>query len=155
MNDYNSKLYADILRWRVRFYWISLIFMFVYTFICLKLGLGDSRKMTNLSDAVSDIILFGGPIYLLTRIYHYKKMLKNEKKMLLQYQAETDEKSQYLYDKSGGITIRILILVLLFMTCTFALYNITAFYVSFMTLLITISITFLSYKIYNYKAQKP
>jgi Flp pilus assembly protein TadG len=123
--------------------------MFVYIVICLSIGLGDSRKMTNLSDAVSDIIIFGGAIYMIYKIRYYKKMIQDKDKILHQYRVESDERNQFLRDKSGGIVVEILILILLLATCTFELFNMTAFYVSFIILIITILLKYICYKVYD------
>lgn len=149
MNVNPTEAFADRLKHRVYIYGGLLIILLLYTMICIVIGLGDSRKMNNLSNAVSDIIIFGGAIYLIAKIRYYKKAISNIAKANIIYQRESSEKFQYLYDKSGGLAIRILILILLFITCTFALYNVTAFYVSFIILLLTILLKFLCYRFYS------
>ena len=57
--------------------WMALALMLVYMVVVAELGGGDSRMMTNLANMVSDIIFFGGIIFLISRIVHNKKLLKD------------------------------------------------------------------------------
>lgn len=66
---------------RIAFYWILLFLMFLYIFVVGEMGLGDSRKMSELADVVSRIIIFGGIFLIIVKIVHYKKLLKSEERM--------------------------------------------------------------------------
>lgn len=61
---------------------------------------------------------------------------------------ETDERKKFLHDKSGGVVLDILLLILLFITCTTAFINMTAFYISFTILMIAIILKAISYYVY-------
>ena len=69
--------YAEKMKWRIRALWMALALMLVYMVVVAELGGGDSRMMTNLANMVSDIIFFGGIIFLISRIVHNKKLLKD------------------------------------------------------------------------------
>lgn len=151
MKSSNGLNYTDKIKWRIRILWITLVAMLIYIFIVGVTGGGDSRIMTDLANTVSSIIIFGGIIYIGVRISHNKKLLKN--RLLLKYQLlkEQDERDQYLHDKSGGTVLDILLIVLLFITATAALYNMPAFYVSFTILLVTILLKTGAYLFYSYR----
>lgn len=151
MKNSNGLNYTDKIKWRIRILWITLAAMLIYIFIVGETGGGDSRIMTDLADVISRIIIFGGIIYIVARIIHNRKLLKN--RLLLKYQLlkEQDERDQYLHDKSGGTVLDILLIVLLFITATAALYNMPAFYVSFTILLVTILLKAGAYLFYSYR----
>ena len=94
--------YTQKIQWRIRVLWIILIFMLIYMVIVGEIG-GDSRIMTNQAHTVSSGIFFGGIIYIIARIIHNKKLIKNRLLLKEQLQMEQDERNQYLHDKSGGI----------------------------------------------------
>ena len=123
------------------------VIMLIYMFVIGELGLGDSRKMTSLAQDVSRIIFFGGLLYLIIKIRSLKKILRNENKLLERFQYELDERKQYIYNKSGGIVVDILIVILLFITCTLAMYNNNMFNTAFAILLITVVLKFIFYLI--------
>lgn len=76
--------------------------MLVYMVIVGELGGGDSRMMTDFANAASDILFFGGLIFVFYRIFRNKRLLKNQMLLKEQLQMEEDERNQYLHDKSGG-----------------------------------------------------
>lgn len=122
--------------------------MILYMFIIGELGFGDSHKMTDFADTISKIILFGGMIYVFFRISYNKKLLKDKLLRLDEEIKETDERKKFLHDKSGGVVLDILLLILLFITCTTAFINMTAFYISFTILMIAIILKATSYYVY-------
>ncbi len=128
MKNYKAMNYSEKIRWRIRISQVILILMIVYMIVVAELGGGDSRIVTNLANMVGDIIFFGGIIYVISRIIHNRKLLKNRLLLKEQHLTEQDERNQYLHDKSGGIVMDILMLVLLFVTVTTSLFNMAAFY---------------------------
>lgn len=142
--------YADKIQWRIQASWAVLIFMTVYMVVLVELGGGDSRKMTELAKIVSRLVFFGGMVYLVIGIVHNKRLLKNRKLLKEQMWKEQDERNQYLYDKSGGIVVDILLFGLLFLTFTMALFYIEAFYVSFFVLLFTAFLKIATYWFYSH-----
>ena len=119
--------------------------MFIYIIILAEMGFGDSRIITGLAQNVSNIIFFGGMIYILRKISYNKKLLKDKLLRLDEEIKETDERKKFLHDKSGGVVLDILLLILLIITFTTALINMTAFNVSFAILMITIINLFIMY----------
>ena len=107
--------------------------------------------MTDLAQSVSRIIFFGGIVFVIYRIIHNKKLLKDRFLLKEQMLLELDERNQYLHDKSGGIVVDILLLILLFSTVTAALFNMTAFYLSFLLLLSTVLIKTVTYLVFSRK----
>ncbi len=149
MKNYKNKTYTERVKLRIRLLWIIFILMLVYMVVIGEMGKGDSRLMTDLAETTSRLLFFGGLGFVIIKIVQNKKLLKN--KLLLNeiLKEETDERMQFLHDKSGGIVVDILILVLLFITCTAALCNIVAFHISFGILIVTIALKVGSYVIYN------
>ena len=72
------------------------------------------------------------------RIVRNKKLLKNRMLLKEHLRMEQDERNQYLHDKSGGIIVDILLLSLLFITVTAALFNMAAFYTAITILGLTV-----------------
>ena len=62
-----------------------------------------------------------------------------------QMRMEQDERNQYLHDKSGGIIVDILLLSLLFITVTAALFNMAAFYTAITILGLTVALKAAAY----------
>lgn len=68
-----------------------------------------------------------------------------------QMKLEQDERNQYLHDKSGGTVLDILLVFLLFVTVTTALYNMTAFHISIAILAFAILLKVGTYAFYSYR----
>lgn len=150
MRKSDKLSYGDKIKRRIHTLWLILILMLAYMVIVAELGGGDSRIMTDLADMVSDIIFFGGIVFVIARIIHNKKLLANRLFLKEQMQEEQDERNQYLHDKSGGIVLDILLIFLLFVTVTAALFNMAAFYVSVAILMMTILLKVGTYLFYSY-----
>ena len=148
MKSYKTKSFKDKIKLRILALRLTIFFMILYMFIIGELGFGDSRKMTDFADTISKIILFGGMIYVFFRISYNKKLLKDKLLRLDEEIKETDERKKFLHDKSGGVVLDILLLILLFITCTTAFINMTAFYISFTILMIAIILKATSYYVY-------
>lgn len=151
MKNFEKSSYTEKIKWRIRFSWMILVAMLIYMFIVAETGGGDSRIMTDLANTASGIIFFGGMIYVIVRIVHNKKILKNRLLMKEQMKLEQDERNQYLHDKSGGTVLDILLVFLLFVTVTTALYNMTAFHISISILAFTIFLKMGTYVFYSYR----
>lgn len=134
---------------RIRSLQSVIVLMLVYMVFIGEMGWGDSRYMTTLADNVSTFIFLGGLIYVIVRIIKNKKILNDKNLLLSQSKKEADERQQFLRDKSGGIVVDILLLFLLFTTCTTALINMPAFNISFIILAVTLLLKIGSYTIYN------
>ena len=148
MKSYKTKSFKDKIKLRILALRLTIFFMILYMFIIGELGFGDSRKMTDFADTISKIILFGGMIYVFFRISYNKKLLKDKLLRLDEEIKETDERKKFLHDKSGGVVLDILLLILLFITCTTAFINMITFYISFAILMITIILKATSYYVY-------
>lgn len=149
MKTYINKNYPKKIKMRIRIYSIMIVIMLIYMFVIGELGLGDSRKMSSLASDVGRYIIFGGLLYLIIKIVSLRKILRNEKKLLEEFQYELDERKQYIYDKSGGIVVDILLVILLFITCSLAMYDNMMFNTAFAILIITVGLKFISYLIYS------
>ncbi len=148
MKMFENMSYTNKIKWRIRSSWALLAAMLVYMVVMGELG-GDSRIMTDLADTVSRVIFFGGFGYVVYRICHNKKLLKNRSLLKEHMRAELDERNQYLHDKSGGIVVDLLLLFLLFLTNTTALFNMPAFYASLSALLAALLLKGLAYWAYS------
>ena len=143
--------YTKKIRYRIRFLWLTIIAMLIYMVWVGQNGGGDSRIMSNLADQISRLIFFGGMIFIFYRIYYNKKLLKN--KLLLEEQKlrEYDERQQFLHSQSGGTVVDLLLLFLLFITVHTSLFNMDAFHISLIILLITLGLKILFYMVYARK----
>ncbi|MDO5425932.1 MAG: hypothetical protein Q4F41_19705 [Eubacteriales bacterium] len=149
MKNFKTFTYTQKIQWRIRISWILLILMLIYMVIVGETG-GDSRIMTDLANTFSSIVFFGGILYIITRIVHNKKLLKNRLLLKEQMRMEQDERNQYLHDKSGGTVFDLLLVFLLFITVTAALYNMPAFYTSLAVLIAALLLKAGAYLFYSY-----
>ncbi len=150
MRNYKNIDYIAQIKWRIRILYLLLIAMLIYMVAVGELGGGDSRIMTNLANRFSRIVFFGGMAYVISRIVHNKKLLRNRLLLKEQRLEETDERNRYLHDKSGGIVLDILLACLLFITLTASLFDMTAFYVSFAILVIALVLKTGAYLCYSH-----
>lgn len=127
MKRFERMTYTEQIRLRTRALWWLVAAMLVYMVIVGETG-GDSRMMTPLAEAVSRILFFGGLVFIGCRIAHNKKLLKSRARLKEQMEAERDERSRYLHDKSGGVVMDAMLVCLLFATLTASLFNMAAFY---------------------------
>ena len=128
MKPWIDRPFSQVIRLRIRVLWAMIALMLVYMVAVVELGGGDSRRMTDLAQLVYRVIFFGGLIYILARLARYKKMLRDRLRMQEQRLWEQDERNRYLHDKSGGVVMDALLIGLLFLTCTCALFDTGAFY---------------------------
>ena len=151
MKSFEQLSYTEQIKWRIRILRLLTVVMLIYMIVIGEMGGGDSRIMSDLANIASDIIFFGGLIYIVYRIIANKKLLKNRLLLKEQLREELDERNQYLHDKSGGVVWDILLIVLLGITVTAALFNMAAFYTSFTILGIAIVLKVSAYWIYSRK----
>ena len=149
MKNSNNHSFPHKIKLRIRILWIIFVLMLAYMVIISELGGGDSRIMTPLAETVSRIIFFGGLIFVCYRIYFNKKLLENRLLLKEKFLDEQDERNQYLHDKSGGVVVDVLMILLLFSTVTTALFDMVAFYVSLSVLITTVLLKGGSYLYYN------
>lgn len=149
MKNSNNHSFSHKIKLRIRVLWIIFVLMLAYMVIISELGGGDSRIMTPLAESVSRIIFFGGLIFVCYRIYFNKKLLENRLLLKERFLDEQDERNQYLHDKSGGVVVDVLMILLLFSTVTTALFDMVAFYVSLSVLITTVLLKVGSYLYYN------
>ena len=122
--------YTERVQRRVRLLYALLAVMAVYMIVIVELGGGDSRRMSELAQSLSRILYFGGIIFIISRIIYDKRLLKSRLLLKEKRREEQDERNQYLHDKSGGWVMDVLLLCLLVITWTTALFNMAAFYTS-------------------------
>ena len=152
MKTYKSLSFSDKIRWRNRGLWTLLIFMLIYMVVIGELGWWDSRVMTSLADDVSRTIFFGGMIWVICKIIRNRKLLNNRQLLKEKLKDETDERNQYLHDKSGGIVWDILFVCLLFVTLTTSLLNMPAFYTALSLLCAAVVLKLGTYFLYKHFA---
>ena len=150
MNSFKNRPYSDIIRWRIRGWWTVIVLLIAYIVVVSVLGGGDSRMMTRTAHNVSQFITWGGMIYAGYRIHYNKKLLGDWQRMKEQRLRENDEHNRWLHDKSGGIVMDIMLVVLLITTDTAALFNMPAFYLSLSVLLTAIALKAGSYLLYRH-----
>lgn len=149
MKNVKNMNYGEQVKWRIRMLYLLLAVMLVYMVVVAELGGGDSRIMTELANRFSRLVFFGGMVYVISRIIHNKKLLRNRTLLKQQMLEETDERNRYLHDKSGGLVLDILLVCLLLITLTASLFDMTAFYVSFVILVITVVLKTGAYLYYS------
>lgn len=131
MKKCNGLTYAQKIQWRIRILRLLLLLMFIYMIVVGKTGGGDTRIMTDLAVRVSKMGFFGSIIWVVLRIRYNKKLLESRVRMKEQMLNEQDERNQYLHDKSGGFVMDALLVLLLCVTITTAMYNMAAFYTAY------------------------
>lgn len=150
MVKFKNMAYTNAIRWRIRLLYLLLTAMLVYMVVIVELGGGDSRIMTNLAQHFSNLSFFGGMAYVISRIVHNKKLLKNRLLLKEQMLTEQDERNQYLHDKSGGIVLDILLACILFITLTASMFHMGMFYISFAILVLAIALKAAAYYYYSH-----
>lgn len=149
MHKSKAMNYETEIKWRIRILYLLLIAMLIYMVVIGELGGGDSRIMTDLASHFSRIVFFGSIIYVISRIAHNKKLLRNRLLRKEQMLEERDERNRYLHDKSGGTVLDILLICLLFITLTASMFDMTAFYVSLAILTIALILKAAAYFWYS------
>lgn len=149
MRNYRELPYEARIKWRIRILWMVAALMLIYMVLLVELGGGDSRMMTDFASQASRVIFFGGLAYIVWRICRNKKLLKDRTLLKAQIRMEQDERNQSLRDKSGGIVVDILLIAMLALTFTTALFNMAAFYTSAALLIFTILLKGLAYLIFS------
>ncbi|MBC8529758.1 hypothetical protein H8699_09990 [Christensenellaceae bacterium NSJ-44] len=128
MKRFKALTYVQQIQWRIRLLWAAVALMLGYMVLVGETGGGDSRVMTGFADAASRVIFFGGLIYIFVCIHRNKRLLRDRQARRAQALERRDERKCYLHDKSGGRVMDILLVALLAITLTAALYDMTAFY---------------------------
>ena len=153
MRSYNQLPFSQKIKWRNRLLWCVFAAMLVYMVVVGELGGGDSRMMTPLAGQVSRIGFFGGMGWVLWRIAQNKKLLRNRGALREKQLEELDERRRYLHDKSGGIVMDILLILLLCVTVTAALFDMTAFYTTYTILCAAAALKAVFYLVYSRRAE--
>lgn len=149
MKRFKGLTFSEKIKWRIRGLWLVIVLMLVYMVALVELGGGDSRMMTDFAARLSRIIYFGGLIFIGCRIYRNKKLLKNRQLLKEQLRQEQDERNQYLHDKSGGIVMDVLLISMLLITFTAALFDMGAFYTAAILLFLGAALKGGAYLLYS------
>lgn len=152
MKTFKQLSFTEKIRWRNRALWLAVILMLICMVLVGELGGGDSRIMTDLAQAVSRILYFGGLICIGRRIYLNKQLLQNKLLLKEKYLAEQDERNRSLYEKSGGLAMDLMLLCLMIAAFITSLYNMAAFHTSFALLIGGIVIKTGLYLLYSRRA---
>ena len=139
----------DRVRWKVRLLWLLIVGMLVYMVVVAETGGGDSRIQTRLASSFGSLTFFGSLGVAIWRLVHNRRLLRNRLLMRQEAARERDERERYLHDKSGGLVVDVLLVCLLFMAMTAAMYNMPAFYTAWAALLLTAALKGLAWLIYS------
>jgi hypothetical protein len=150
MKKFRNMSYTKKVQWRIRSLELLIVAMIIYMVVIGETGVLDSRSMTETAEVVSRLLFFGGIIYIIHRIRANKKVVNSIPLLKEQMKNEQDERNQYLFDKSGGIVVHTLLIVLLFTTCTTAFFSMPAFYMSLSILVLIIILKLTAFFIYKY-----
>lgn len=149
MKACKKKTFAEKVIWRIRGLWCLLILMVVYMVVIGELGLGDSRMMTPLAEAMSRLLFFGGIGWVIWKIRKNNQLLENPWKLKEKAMLEQDERNRWLYEKSGGFVWDSMFVCLLFATVTTSVSNMPGFYVSFALLCAAVLLKVSTYWYYS------
>lgn len=149
MKRFKNFTFTEKIKWRIRILWLVLLVMIVYMVVLVELGGGEWRFLTDLARNVNKLLFFGGQAYVIYRIYYNKNLLKNRLLLKEQMMLEQDERNQYLHDKSGGVVLDILLVNLLLITCTAAMFSTEAFYTAFAVLVLSVFLKAATYFYYS------
>lgn len=152
MKTCKSLSYTAQIRWRIRGLWLLLLLMLVYMVVVGELGLGDSRMMTPLAKTASRVLFFGGIGWVVWRLVHNKRLLRDAQLLREQRLREQDERNRYLYDKSGGIVWDVLFVLLWFCTLTLSLIHMPMFYILFALLCCAVALKLGTWLFYRHFA---
>lgn len=152
MKTYKKLSFSEKIQWRIRGLWLLLVAMLAYMVVVGELGWGDSRVITQFAKTAGTLMFFGGIAWVIYKITKNKKLLKNPYLLKEKLKSESDERNQYLHDKSGGIVWDILFVVLLFVTLTASLINMPVFYTCWILLVIAVALKILTYLWYRANA---
>ena len=142
--------HRDKVRWKVRLLWLLIILMLAYMVAVGETGGGDSRLLPKKVLTFGNMAFFASLGVVIWRLVHNKRLL-NDKLLMKQDAAKNrDERRQYLHDKSGGLVVDVLLVCLLFMAMTAAMYNASAFYVAYAALVLTAALKAGIWLIYNH-----
>ena len=149
MKRIRDMSHQDKVRWKVRLLWLLIVGLLVYMIVVSETGGGDSRIQTRLAGTFGNLAFFGGLGVAIWRLVHNKRLLKNKLLMKQDAAKRRDEREQYLHDKSGGLVVDVLLVCLLFMAMTAAMYNMPAFYMAYAALLLTAALKALVWFVYS------
>lgn len=145
MKNLKCNDYVKRIKMRIAVYWGLLLLMIGFMVAVGEMGLSDSRVMSALARSVSSYILFGGMIYVITRIVHWNKILKDDYIIRAEFASEVDERKEFLHYKSGGLLFDIMLFALLCITCVTGVSNDVAFCTSFAILLMAVLLKVIGY----------
>ncbi|RKJ41471.1 hypothetical protein D7X94_04065 [Acutalibacter sp. 1XD8-33] len=149
MKGFQNRTYAEKLRLRIWGLWGLLLALVALMVVVGVTGGADSRYMTPLASNVSRLVIFGGMGLAVARIVHNKRLLADGIRRREQMDRELEERRQYLHDKSGGVVLDILLVLLLFLNAGAAAYNMPAFYTAFAVLVTAVCLKAGAYWIYS------
>ena len=141
--------HRDRVRWKVRLLWLLIAALLVYMVVVGETGGGDSRVMTPLADTFSRVTFFGGLVAAIWRLVYNKRLLRDKLLMRQDAARRRDERQQYLHDKSGGLVVDVLLVCEMFIAMTASMYNMTAFHMASVILLLTAALKALTWCVYR------
>ena len=131
MKSFEARPYSKTIRLRIWGCWAAIVLMTAYMVVLVELGGGDSRVMTKTALLVTRLLYFGGVIYLGVRIHRNKKLLRDRLLLRERREAERDERTRFLHDKSGGLPMDVFLVLAAAVVFGTGLFNMAAFYTAF------------------------
>lgn len=146
-----KQSFTQTIKNRIYILWLALIALLILMITIGEVGIIDSRYTTQMSEIAYKLIYFGSLVYVIYKINYNKKLLKNSQKLKEEKIRELDERTQWVYEKSGGIIVDIIILGLTLFTWSLAFIDIFAFNTSVIILFFIVLVKIASYFYYYYK----
>lgn len=144
-----KQSFTQTIKNRIHILWVVLIALLILMITIGEVGVIDSRYTTQMSEIAYKFIYFGSLIYVIYKINYNKKLLKNSQKLNEEKIRELDERTQWVYEKSGGIIVDIIMLGLTLFTWSLAFIDIFAFNTSVIILFFVVIVKIVSYTYYN------
>ena len=93
------------IRKKIVILWVGLILLLI-AMVVVGEGSGtiflSSREQTSLAEDVTRMVYFGGLIFVIVRLCHYRNLRKNRLRMEEETLQYYDERRQLIHEKSGG-----------------------------------------------------
>ena len=132
--------------------WVGLILMLI-AMVLVGEGSGtillSGREQTSLAKDVTRMVYFGGLVFVIVRLCHYRNLRKNRLRMEEETLQYYDERRQLIHEKSGGLLVDILLIALMAAVFLLGFVNMAAFETALGVLLVTAGLKIGFYQYYK------
>lgn len=149
MIKFDSKTFMDRVKFKVWVLRICLFLMIAYMLIVGESGLGDFRMMNLAGEIICKTIYFSGLMFIVIRFMYNRNLFLGRNKAMTEKRRREHERKYFLHEKSGGIVVDTILMLLLFASCITALWDIGAFYVTSGMLIVGVVMKVIVYIIYD------